>query len=315
MFDYNSTVTDHRDAHSFDFSTSFPSPLAMKQYRRSRPEASREGVRRAKAILEGEKETGTGRRVLNSHGGIPSHPLLRRIEVEKIKTTLGQPSGDLSAKERQQQEEMTRRKIADLEKRQDFLRAMANFRPKETVFEAFATGGGRKMLFIPQLAAAISTQNEKAVESNNLRRNELLRQISRDDEKKNRFKKIHPSILKMVSRAAATSSTDENESIPAGFFFFINLVGGRTRKLPDGMRIRGDINICPMGDPGVANSQLLKLASTALRGVHTTGRGSSGVGLIAAITKDLATGELALEGVALILADRGIFCVIDEFDK
>ena len=144
MFDYNSTVTDHRDAHSFDFSTSFPSPLAMKQYRRSRPEASREGVRRAKAILEGEKETGTGRRVLNSHGGIPSHPLLRRIEVEKIKTTLGQPSGDLSAKERQQQEEMTRRKIADLQKRQDFLRAMANFRPKETVFEAFATGGGQK---------------------------------------------------------------------------------------------------------------------------------------------------------------------------
>ena len=75
---------------------------------------------------------------------------------------------------------------------------------------------------LQQLAAAISTQNEEAVESNNLRRNELLRQISRDDEKKNRFKKIHPSILKMVSRAAATSSTDENESIPAGFSRFIN---------------------------------------------------------------------------------------------
>jgi hypothetical protein len=54
----------------------------MKQYRRSRPEASREGVRRAKAILEGEKETGTGRRVLTARGGIPSHPLLRWIEVD-----------------------------------------------------------------------------------------------------------------------------------------------------------------------------------------------------------------------------------------
>ena len=92
------------------------------------------------------------------------------------------------------------------------------------------------------------------------------------------------------------------------------IVGANQRTLGDGSKVRGDINIFLVGDPGTAKSEMLKFCSRiAPRGLYTSGRGSTAAGLTAAIVKD-KSGIMMLEAGAVVLGDQGLVC-IDEFDK
>ncbi|KAH8705439.1 MCM2/3/5 family-domain-containing protein [Talaromyces proteolyticus] len=106
-----------------------------------------------------------------------------------------------------------------------------------------------------------------------------------------------------------------HQSIKKGLL--LQLIGGVGKSTEqEGMQLRGDINICIVGDPSTSKSQFLKyICSLHPRAVYTSGKASSAAGLTASVVKDPETGEFTIEAGALMLANGGGICAIDEFDK
>uniref|UniRef100_A0A7C4H780 DNA helicase n=1 Tax=Ignisphaera aggregans TaxID=334771 RepID=A0A7C4H780_9CREN len=137
-------------------------------------------------------------------------------------------------------------------------------------------------------------------------------EITKEDEERILYLARDPLIRRKIIASIAPAiygMWDIKEAIA------LMLFGGNLKQLKDGTRIRGDIHVLIIGDPGTAKSQLLQyVARIAPRAIYTTGKGATAAGLTAAVIRDKQTGEFYLEAGALVLADGGVAC-IDEIDK
>lgn len=169
-------------------------------------------------------------------------------------------------------------------------------------------------------AGQSSANSSSTLDSNDLK-------ISEEDKKKIFLLSKDPNILERIIKSIAPSIYGHRHvktSIALSLFGGCHKTNKKKRNVGDSSgsniqegthRIRGDINILLLGDPGTAKSQLLKYCEKiSPRSIFTTGKGASAVGLTAGVHRDGITGEWVLEGGALVLADQGV-CLIDEFDK
>lgn len=137
--------------------------------------------------------------------------------------------------------------------------------------------------------------------------------ITEEDETEIKALARDPMIYKKITRSIAPTiyGTDDVKEAIA-----LQLFGGIPKEMPDGSRLRGDIHVLLVGDPGIAKSQILRyVVKLSPRGIYTSGKSSTSAGLTATAVKDeFGDGRWTLEAGALVLADMGI-AAVDEMDK
>jgi len=168
------------------------------------------------------------------------------------------------------------------------------YKIKKNLFTRFSQFGGTDMT-MEELTQEMMKKQMSEAEWNR------IYEMSRD---KNLYENLISSLFPAIHG---------NDEIKKGItlMFF----GGVPKTTEEGTSLRGDINVCIVGDPSTAKSQFLKcVADISPRAVYTSGKASSAAGLTAAVVRDEESSDFVIEAGALMLADHGI-CCIDEFDK
>jgi replicative DNA helicase Mcm len=175
--------------------------------------------------------------------------------------------------------------------------------------------GELKEIAITSSSGAVLTRFDLAIEANNIIPLEESFEdinISEEDERAIRELAGDPELMTKMVRSIAPSIWGHSDVKKA---LALQLFGGVKKNRSDGTKMRGDIHVLLVGDPGVAKSVMLSfIAGVAPKARYVSGKSSTGAGLTATVVKDELLKGWSLEAGAMVLANKGIVC-IDEFDK
>ena len=137
--------------------------------------------------------------------------------------------------------------------------------------------------------------------------------VTKEEEEEIKKLAKNPQIYEMLAQSVAPAIYGHDI---VKISIALELFGGVTKHLPNDQKIRGNIHILLIGDPGCGKSQLLQAANKiAPKSIYVSGKTTTGAGLTASAVKDeFGEGGWTLKAGALVLSSGGC-CMADELDK